>query len=154
MNLWTGIIIGAIALGVYGMSKLKNASGQLVTEVKGRIHSMDFTKLVFAIDATIKNPTETEIVIKYPFIKIAYKDSVIASSELLNQTIRIAPYSQTNIKNIKLPIQYLSITGIAGELIKKLQNRQQQVTVQCQIVTTIMTGVKNIPYSITKDITI
>jgi hypothetical protein len=39
MNLWTGIAIGAIALTVYGLSKLVKAGDEIVTEVKWKFHS-------------------------------------------------------------------------------------------------------------------
>ena len=107
MNLWTGIAVGAIAITVYGLSKLAKTGNDIVTEVKGRIHSLDFSQITFAIDAIIKNPTPTQVTIQYPFIKIFYKDSLIASSDLINKTVQIAPLSQTYINGIKIPVSYL-----------------------------------------------
>lgn len=158
MNLWTGIGIGAVALVVYGLSRLNKASEQMVVEVKGRIHSLDLTGITIAIDANIKNPTSTTINIQYPFVKILYKGSVIASSNLVDQTVRIAPLSQTQINNIMLPIRYLSLTGIGLDLIRKLQtqdkDKKANITIQAQVTSNIYTGLATIPYSSTQDITI
>jgi hypothetical protein len=153
MNVWTGIAVGAIAIAVYGLSKLAKAGDEIVTEVKGRIHSLDFSQITFAIDAIIKNPTSTKVTIQYPFIKIFYKDTLIASSDLINQTVPIAPLSQTFINNIKIPVSYLKLTGLGAELIQKLQNKTTPITLQVTIQTKVLTGVNQIPYNNKQDIT-
>ncbi len=153
MNVWTGIAVGAIAIVVFGLSKLAKAGDEIVTEVKGRIHSLDFSQITFAIDATIKNPTSTKVTIQYPFIKIFYKDALIASSDLINQTVPIAPLSQTFINNIKIPVSYLKLTGLGAELIQKLQNKTTPITLQVTIQTKVLTGVNQIPYNNKQDIT-
>ncbi len=153
MNLWTGIAVGAIALTVIGLSKLAKTGNNIVTEVKGRIHSLDFSQITFAIDAIIKNPTPTSVTIQYPFIKIFYKDTLIASSDLINQTVQIAPLSQTYIKNIKIPVSYLKLTGVGAELIQKLQNKKTSITLQVTVQTQVLTGINQIPYSNTQDVT-
>jgi hypothetical protein len=152
MNLWTGIAIGAIALTVYGLSKLVKAGDEIVTEVKGRIHSLDFSQITFAIDAIIKNPTPTAVNITYPFIKIFYKEALIASSELINETVRIAPLSQTQINGIKIPVSYLKLTGIGVELIKKFQDRNTKITLQVMVQAQVLTGVNQLPYKSTQDV--
>jgi len=153
MNIWTGIILGVVALGVYGLSKLSRTSNELITEVKGRIHSLDFQNITFAIDAMIKNPTQTALIIQYPFIKISHKDNLIASSQIVDETIRITPLSQTDIKGIKIPVSYLKLGGISLDLLKKLQNRDAKITMQVTILTSVNIGGADIPYSKTEDIT-
>jgi hypothetical protein len=154
MNLWTGIAVGAIAITVYGLSKLVKTGNDIVTEVKGRIHSLDFSQITFAIDAIIKNPTPTQVTIQYPFIKIFYKDSLIASSDLINQTVKIAPLSQTYINSIKIPVSYLKLTGVGAELIQKLQNKNTKVTLQVTVQSRVLTGINQIAFTSTQDITI
>jgi hypothetical protein len=128
MNLWTGIAIGAVALTVFGLSKLAKTGNNIVTEIKGRIHSLDFSRITFAIDAIIKNPTPTTVRIQYPFIKIFYKGSLIASSDLVNQVVTIAPLSKTHINGILIPVSYLKLTGVGAELIQKLQKNESCFT--------------------------
>lgn len=152
MNVWTGIAIGAIALTVYGLSKLVKAGNEIVTEVKGRIHSLDFSQITFAIDATIKNPTATAVNITYPFIKIFYKETLIASSELINETVRIAPLSQTQINGIKIPVSYLKLMGVGAELITKFQDKKTKVTLQVMVQAQVLTGVSQLPYKSVQDI--
>ncbi|MBK6834043.1 MAG: hypothetical protein IPG89_07135 [Bacteroidetes bacterium] len=150
--MWTGIAVGAIAIVVFGLSKLAKAGDEIVTEVKGRIHSLDFSQITFAIDATIKNPTSTKVTIQYPFIKIFYKDALIASSDLINQTLDCTPVPNV-YKQHKIPVSYLKLTGLGAELIQKLQNKTTPITLQVTIQTKVLTGVNQIPYNNKQDIT-
>ncbi len=154
MNIWTGIILAGIAAGVYGLSKLSHASGQIVTSVKARIFSIDFTKLVIAIDVTIKNPTNTSITIKYPFLKLMYKGSAIASSDLKNKTFTITPFSQTTITNIQIPLSYLYIAGLAPDVIEKLKDKTHKIELAVVTQTNVLFAGNIIPYRSSQDISI
>lgn len=154
MNFLTGAIIGIVGLAIWGLSSLTKIGNNIVTEIKGRIFSIDFTHIVLAIDVKIKNPSNGKAIVQYPFIKISYKDSVIASSELVNQQINIDPLSQTNINNIKIPIQYLSMGSLAGEMIKKLKDRKYPITLQVTIQTSAVVLGAKLPYTHTQDVTI
>jgi len=154
MNIWTGIILGVVALGVYGLSKLSHASGQLTTQINGRIFKIDITTLTVAIDTIIKNPTHTEITISYPFIKLMSGGSVLASSDLKQQTISIKPYAQTNITNIQIPISYLNMGSLAPQVLKRIKDKSQKIKLQAVVSTQVSFAGTNIPYSFTQDITI
>ena len=154
MNIWTGLIIGTVGFAIWGLSKLAKVGNNIVTEIKARIFSIDLTHIVVAIDVNIKNPSNGRAVVKYPFIKINFKDSVIASSELVNKTIIIEPLSQTSITNIKIPIQYLSLGSLAGEMIKKIKDRKYPITLQVTVQTSAVVLGAKIPYSSTQNVTI
>jgi|ERR1700757_1840027 len=154
MNIWTGIILGAIAAGIYGLSKLSHASGQIVSQVKARVFSIDFSKIVIAIDATIKNPTNTSISIKYPFLKLLYKGGMLASSDLKNETITILPFSQVTITNIQIPLSYLYMAGLAGEVVKKLKDKTYKIDLTVETQTAVLFAGNTIPYSTSQDISI
>ncbi len=154
MNIWTGIILGAVALGVYGFSRLSHAGNKIVTEVKGRIHSIDFQNLTFAIDAKIKNPSQTQLSLTYPFIKISYKDKIIASSELKNISLKIEPMSEANINNIKIPVSFLRLGGVGIDFLKKVTDKSVKITLQIETSTYILVAGGKIPYSKTEDITV
>jgi hypothetical protein len=154
MNILTGILIGAVGLGVWGLSRLAIAGTNIVTEIKARIFSIDLTSLVVGIDVNIKNPSQGRAVVSYPFIKISYKDNVIASSELLNKKFVIEPMSQTKINNIKLPIHYLSLGNMATEVIEKIKNKKHLITLQVTVQTDVILLGQHIPYSHTQNISI
>jgi len=154
MNIWTGIILGVIGLGVYGLSKLSHAGGHIVTQVNARIFKIDISKLTIAIDAIIKNPSHTEVTIQYPFIKVLYGDKVLASSDLKNQTIKILPYAQTTISNIQIPMSYLDMGSLAPEILKRIKDKTHKINLQIGIETQVSFAGGNIPYSSTQDVTI
>lgn len=153
MNIWAGIILAAVAIGAYGFTKLAKAGANLVTETKGRVHALDLTGITFAIDALIKNPSNTSLTIQYPFIKISYKENLIASSNLVNRLVTIAPLTQTNIKDIKIPVSYIKLTGVGSELIQKIQDKTKKVTLQVTIITQIHLAGSIVPFSKTEDVT-
>jgi hypothetical protein len=147
MNIWIGLILGTAAIGVYTLTRLGRASNDIVTEVKGRVHSLDFSQITFSVDALIKNPSSSGITIQYPFVKIFFKESLIASSSIVNQTIQIDPFSETNIKGIKIPASYFNLTGIGAELVQKLQAKKEPIKVQVHITTLIKAAGTNIPFT-------
>lgn len=152
MNIWAGILILVGGAAIYGLTKLTHAGKNIVTETKGRIHSLDFTSITFAIDALIKNPSTTPITIQFPFIKIFYKDNLIASSELKNRLVTIQPLMQTVIKDIKIPVSYIKLTGVGAELIQKLQDKKTKIKLQVTIITQIHLAGSIVPFSNTEDV--
>lgn len=154
MNIWAGIILGAIVAGVYGLSRLSHASGQLTTQINGRIFKIDITSLTVAIDTIIKNPTHTEVNISYPFIKLMSGGSVLASSDLKSQSISIKPYAQTSITNVQIPITYLNMGSIAPDILKRIKDKNHKIKLQVVVSTQVSFAGTNIPYSTTQDISI
>jgi hypothetical protein len=154
MNIWAGIIIGAIGLGVWGLSKLSHAAGELVTQVKARIFKLDISSITIAIDVIIKNPTNTEINIQYPFLKIIHDGAVLASSDLKSEQIAIKPFSQTTINNIQIPISFLYMASLAPEIIKKVKDKTYKINLQVSVDTRVIFANSNIPYSHTQDVSI
>lgn len=152
MNIWAGIILAALAAGVYGLSKLKHAGDNLTTETRGRVHSIDFQNITFAVDAILKNPSQTLLTIQYPFIQISYKGNLLASSNLVNSKIDIKPMTQTAINGIKLPVSLLKIAGMGGEIAAKLKDKKQKITLQVTVITQVNVGGTMVPYKQTSDV--
>lgn len=154
MNIWTGILLLGAGFALWGLTKLTHAGRNLVAETKGRIHSLDFEKIIFSIDSILKNPSNTELTIQYPFVKIFYKGSLIASSELKNRLVSIQPLMQTIIADIRIPVSYLKLTGVGAELLQKIQDKTKKVTFQVEIQTLIHLAGSKVPFSKTEDITV
>lgn len=153
MNIWAGIIMGAVGLGIFGLTRLYHAGGKLVTEVHARIFSIDFTKIVLALDIILKNPTNTEITIKYPFLYLAHNGTNLASSDLKDEDIVIPKFGQKTVSNIKIPLNFLQMAGLAPELLKKVRNKKYPVTVQIGATTSVRYAGTVIPYQNVQDVT-
>jgi len=147
MNAWPLILLTVVGIGAYGLTRLGAASGEIVTQVAARIFKIDISNLTVAIDAIIKNPTNTEINIQYPFIKIIHQGSVLASSELKDEVIKIKPFAQTKISNIKVPISYLYMAGLAPEVLKRVKDSTHKIEIQIGVETRVIFAGRSIPYS-------
>jgi len=142
MNIWAGVILALTAIGVIGyqVNKLKSGAENISTDMKGRIHSMDFSKVVFAIDVTIKNPSDVKIYILQPFVTIMYKEKEIASSTVSDYIIPIAAFSPAQLKTIMISAQYINLAGVAAELMQKLQKKDTKVNLQVKILVKVILG--------------
>ena len=146
MNIWTGIILGAIVLGIWALSRISHAAIELVTQLRSRVFKIDISNLTLAVDAIIKNPTNTEINIQYPFIKVLYNGNLLASSDLKTEKIYLMPFSQTPINNIQIPISYLYMAGLAPEVVKKIKDKSYKINLEIEISTRVIFATNNIPY--------
>jgi len=142
MNIWAGVILGLTALGIIGykVTKLSKASENISIDVKGRLHSLDFSKVVFAIDAIIKNPSDVKIYILQPFVSIYYKENEIATSNVSDYIIPIDPFAPAPLKTILLSASYMNLSDLALEFVKKLQSKETKVTVQVKILVNVVLG--------------
>jgi len=154
MNIWPFLLLSVVGIGAYGLTRLGHAGGKIVTQVAARIFKIDISNLTVAIDATIKNPTNTEINIQYPFIKLIHKGSVLASSELKDEIIKIKPFAQTKISGIKVPISYIYMAGLAPEVLKKIKDGNYKIELQIGVETRVLFAGRNIPYSSTQTVKI
>lgn len=154
MNAWPFILLTVVGIGAYGLTRLGAASGKIVVQVAARIFKIDISNLTVAIDATIKNPTGMEINIQYPFIKLLHQGNVLASSELKDEIIKIKPFAQTKISNIKVPISYLYMAGLAPEVLKRVKDKNHKIEIQIGVETRVVFAGRNIPFSSTQNVKI
>jgi hypothetical protein len=154
MNLLTKILIGAGAVtGIGYLVRLKRTSSEMETIATAKIHKLDLTALTIRVDVQIKNPTTGSLKIKYPFVKILYKDSTIGSSQSINKDIEIPPFGEAQIKAILIQIPLLSLISFGASLLKAVKDNTG-VKIQLKTVSTIELGFKTIPYEKTEDITL
>lgn len=158
MKLWKKLTLGTIittglVAGVKYALGLKHTSAELETQTKVMVHKMDFEGLTLRVDTVIKNPSKTELKIKYPFVKLIYKDSTIGSSQVQNQDVVIPAYGEARIEKILFQIPLLGLFSIGGELFKSLQSKET-IAMQVKIITTIDLGWKKLPFEKTQEVKI
>lgn len=142
MNIWAGLIIALATAGIIGYQVKKKSDGanNLSIDLNGRIHSIDFSKVIFAIDAIIKNPSDFEVYILQPYVTISYKGSEIATSNVSDQIIKIAPFEPAPLKTIMISATYINLSSLAGELMKKIQDKNVKVTLDVKILVNMVMG--------------
>lgn len=146
----TGIVAlttGAIAY----VRRLGSTATELVIVPKAMIHKLNLNGALIRVDVQIKNPTRTKLKMKFPFVKLIYKDNVIGSSQVVPQDILVPGFGQTVIDKIMIDIPLTGIFSLAGDLVKALL-LGEGVKVMVRTLTTIDLGWKKIPYEDTKEL--
>jgi hypothetical protein len=148
----TGIGAGIVAAIGYVM-RLKKTSAQLETVNKISIHSVTIDGITIRIDTTLKNPTRTKLKLKYPFVKLIYKDSTIGTSQSINKDIVLPANGEANITGImiKVPLGGLFSAGVG---IYKQYLNKEPIPITIRTISTIDLGWKNIPYESTEQKTL
>jgi hypothetical protein len=158
MQTWKKIILGtgvgtAVVAGTTWLLRLNNSSAKLETIPTIQLHKLTLQGLFIRVNIQLKNPTRTVFKIKYPFIKLSYKDTAVGSSQVVNQDIILPAFGEAYISDILIQIPILNIFSSAGKLISALQNNE---TVKLDVITltTIDIGIKKVPYTKTDSLTL
>jgi hypothetical protein len=150
--LGTAVGAGVVAIISY-FANMRRASVQLEVIPNANIHSLSWTGLTIRIDAILKNPTAAAFKVKFPYIKISHKDTVLGSSQVINKDISIPAYGQAVIESIMVEVPTLSFFSVAYDIIKALNNKEA-IALTVQTITTIDLGWSKIPYDDKKEITL
>jgi hypothetical protein len=159
-----GTTIGAGVIGLVSyLSKLKRTGAELESVVKTNVHSFNAAGLTARIDVKLKNPTDTSLKLKFPFVKVIYKqkekgtnkviEKVIGTSKVIDKDITIPKYGEANITGIMITIPTTELLSLAGGLLNLL-TKKQAVPITVKTITTIDLGWKKIPYSKSDDMTL
>ncbi len=154
--LGTGIGAGVIGLATY-FTRLKRASVELEAVTKTTLHSLKQDGLTIRTDLNLKNPTGASFSIKYPFVRIIYrekikkdgeeknKDTVIGASHLIDKDIKIPANGEARIDGVMIKIPLASFLTLGGGLLKTLQT-EKPIKVIVRTVSTIDLGWAKVPY--------
>jgi len=151
---WGWILGGAAALGtgIY-LYRLNNFSQNLETLLNGRIHKIGFDGITTAINAQLKNPTKTGVTIKFPFVKIMYNGKTLATSQSVNQDVKIPQFGEALVSDIMVKLPYSALLLNAAELYNNIRE-QKPIVIQAKVTTYIKTLAGLQPYESTQNITL
>jgi hypothetical protein len=151
--LTTSVIgVGAFAGWTY-VKNLKKAQAELEVVPKATIYQLSWDGLTIRLDVLLKNPTKGSFSIKFPFVKLLYKDAVIGSSEAIDKEIKIPAYGQAMIDKILVQIPTTNVFSIAFTLIKALISGGSE-TITIRTLTTINLGIIKLPYENKQEVTV
>src|SRR6266700_5278234 len=143
----TGTMVGAGMIGIYILfKKLNQAQTQLVIVPKASLQKLSLDGLTIRLDLLMKNPAKGDFTIKFPFVKLMYKDAMIGSSQVVNTDITIPSYGQKTVEKIMIDIPLENVFSVTTSLLKALQSKQP-VTMQAKISTTVIMGLVTIPFN-------
>lgn len=149
MKTWAKITLGAGTLGLGVLAvylyRINRAQGIIDVVPHVRVHSLyPFT---LAIDAVIKNPTNTAITIMQPYLKLFYKDMQVGTSDIINTVVQIPKYGSVSLPDpIMLTIPLLGLFSIGGTLLSDISSGQP-IKIKVQPFTSLKTPIawKTVP---------
>jgi hypothetical protein len=155
---WKNIAIGTGATvvvigGASYLLKMSRTNAELEIVNRVILHKIDLTGLYIKINSTLKNPTKGSFNIKFPFVKLLYKDSTIGTSQSINKDIPLPAYGEAQINDILVNIPFLGLFSLGFKVFKALKDGQG-VAMQLKTITTIDLGWRTLPYENVEDITI
>lgn len=148
----TAVGAGAIA-GISYLMNIKRAQASLEVKPQAFIHKVNWDGLTIRVNALLKNPTGASFRIKFPYIRIDHKDTLIGSSQVINKDIKIPAYGEAFIKDIMIVIPVLSFFSVIYDLIKELMAKQP-MSLFVTTVTTIDLGFSRLPFNDRKEVVI
>ena len=150
----TGTLIGAGVLTGYSYYlKMKKTQAELEVIPDSRLQQVNFDGITIRIDLLLKNPTKGSFSIKFPFVKLTYKDSLIGSSQVVNQNIKIPAFGQAKVEKILVNVPMLSIFSVSTSVLKAIQSKDE-VKVTATLITTIDLGWTKLPFEESQEITL
>ena len=158
MGLLKKILIGTgisavVVGGVAYVRRLTRTSNELLVVPTVNVHKLTLQGLTLRVDVKIKNPTQSQVKFKFPFVKLMYKDTAIGSSQAVDKDILIPKYGEVLIDAIMIDIPLLGIFSLASDLIKGIQSGEG-VKMTVKTISTIDLGWKKIPYEDAQEITL
>jgi len=149
-----GTMLGAGVIAGYGyIKRLRKAQAELEIIPKANLYALSWDGLTIRVDVLMKNPTKGSFSIKFPFVKLIYKDTTIGSSQAVNKDIKIPPYGEAMIEKILVQIPVTNVFSLVFSLIKSLYNKEP-VKLTIKTMTTVDVGIAKIPYEDSKEVTV
>ena len=85
----------ALVGGVTWLNRLGQIAKQIVVEQRS---DFDRKRMEYIVNATVKNPVSQAITVKYPFVRLAYQGTVVASSQPKADKVRIPANGQVSFQ--------------------------------------------------------
>jgi hypothetical protein len=158
MSLTSKIVTGTlVGVGLYaGYSyymELKKTQAELQVIPEASIDSINWNGITIRLDVLLKNPTKGNFSIKFPFIKLMYKDSLVGSSRVVDKEIKIPAFGQAKIDKILVNIPIISIFSVSSSILKAIQSKEE-VKINATMMTTIDLGFAKLPYEESHELTL
>src|SRR5258706_13251653 len=104
---------------------MKKTKAELEVVPDASLYQVNLKGIIIRIDLLLKNPTKGSFSIKFPFVKLKYKDSLIGSSQVVNQDIKIPAFGQAKVDKILVNVPILSIFSVSSSILKAVQNKEE-----------------------------
>ncbi len=138
--------IGSVIAGILYAFRLKRTRAELETQAAVTVKKLDTKGLSLQIEITLKNPTRSTFKVKFPFVKVYYKDSLLGTSQVIDKDIDVPSFGQIKASNIIVQLPLSSLLAVGSGLTNLLSSGQPLVF-KVETISTINLGVAQIPYT-------
>lgn len=145
-----GVSAALLALGLPYILSLKRLSEELETVTKVNVHNLTLTGIRLRVDITLKNPTGATLKVKYPFVRMMYKDTVFASSESKDRDFEVPKFGELQIDPVYVDLSFITLGMQVPELLKEYR-KSGKLALTVKTVTTIN---NKVPYIKTDNLNI
>ncbi len=153
-KLLTVVLIGGGAIAGYSYYlKMKKTEAELEIIPAASIHSVNWDGITIRLDLLMKNPTKGSFSIKFPFVKLTFKNTLVGSSTVVNKDITIPAYGEAKIEKLLVNIPILSIFSVSSSILKAIQSKEP-VMITATLMTTIDLGLATIPFEESHEVTL
>jgi hypothetical protein len=149
----TTIVGGGLIAGYSYYLKMRRTEAELEVIPDAKIYQVNWDGVTIRIDLLMKNPTKGSFSIKFPFVKLTYKDNVVGSSQVVNKDIKIPPFGEAKIEKILVNIPILSIFSVSSSILKAIQ-KSEPVIITATLITTIDLGLVKVPFEESHEVTL
>lgn len=143
----------ALVAGLSYAGRLRRAQVQLQIIPSVSVFKMSMQGLTLRVAALLKNPTAASFTIKYPFIEVMHKGTLIGSSQVQNRDIEIPAFGQVLIPDMMVDIPVLNFFSLISDLILSLNNHEP-VVLNVGVITTVRIGWSSVAYEHRQDLTL
>lgn len=143
-----GTAIGASMIAGFGYIKqLRKAKAELEIIPKPNLYALTWSGITIRVDVVLKNPTAGSFYIKFPFIKLIYKDSTIGSSQAIDKNIKIKAFGEAVIDKILITVPVTNVFSLGFSLVKALHNKEP-IKLKIKTMTMVDIGFAKLPYEV------
>lgn len=162
----TIVVVGSLsAIGIYALTRLFNTSATADAinyhienfNLKSQgLKGLGFTipKIVFKADIKADNPTDNDLVITHPYLKMYYNDKLIGTSSTSSATTTIKAKDSTVINDVDVEFYANSVLPVMPDFIKYIVSRLAGAKAKRKLKVEIITSGNNINKTITEEVLI
>ena len=158
MKRWAKILLlgtGIAATGgtVYAF-RLKRFAKKAEIISRVNVHKIALDGITLRVDSLVKNPTSLGVSMKFPFVKLVYKDATIGTSVAVNKDVKIPKNSQVQLDPMMIQIPLLGFFSLGADLLKAFTDGTP-IKLAVKYSSTVLFGKLNaIPFSASYDVTV
>lgn len=129
-------LIGAGVIFIPPLLKTNNAAPDLDAIPSAMLHKVGLDGITIRLDVKVKNPTEANFKMKYPYFRLKYKGDSIGTSQSINQDVAMKQMGEANFNNILLNIPLFSSLTSAVSLVKAAMAKEE-INLEVEVMTHI-----------------